>query len=120
MGQAQFFVNSIDTRTKGLDLTLSHKTGLGGGRLATFLALNLSKTDVSRVHAPASLAGFEDVLLSERERLFIEQGGPRAKATLGFDYTQGAWETDLKIIHFGSQTLGTFSGTANGVPNAYY
>ena len=120
VGQAQFFVNSIDTRTKGLDLTLSHKTGLGAGRLATFLALNLSKTDVSRVHAPASLAGFEDVLLSERERLFIEQGGPRAKATLGFDYTQGPWETDLKIIHFGSQTLGTFSGTANGVPNAYY
>ena len=120
VGQAQFFVNSIDTRTKGLDLTLSHKTGLGAGRLATFLALNLSKTEVSRVHAPASLAGFEDVLLSERERLFIEQGGPRAKATLGFDYTQGPWETDLKIIHFGSQTLGTFSGTANGVANAYY
>ena len=120
VGQAQFFVNSIDTRTKGLDLTLSHKTGLGAGRLATFLALNLSKTEVSRVHAPASLAGFEDVLLSERERLFIEQGGPRAKVTLGFDYTQGPWETDLKIIHFGSQTLGTFSGTANGVANAYY
>ena len=120
MGQAQFFVNSIDTKTKGLDLTVSNKADLGGGKLNTFLALNLSQTEVVSVHAPASLKGYESVLLSERERLFIEQGGPRTKATLGFDYSQGAWETNLKIIHFGSQTLGTFSGTENGVPNAFY
>lgn len=120
VGQAQFFVNSIDTKTKGLDLTVSNKTNLGDGKLSTFLALNLSQTEVVSVHAPASLKGYESVLLSERERLFIEQGGPRTKATLGFDYSQGAWETNLKIIHFGSQTLGTFSGTENGVPNAFY
>jgi iron complex outermembrane recepter protein len=59
-------------------------------------------------------------LLSERERLFIEQGGPSRKATLGFEYGVGAWSTDLKVIHFGSQTLGTFSGTAGGVANAVY
>ncbi len=120
VGQAQFFVNSIDTKTKGLDLTVSNKADLGGGKLNTFLALNLSQTELVSVHAPASLKGYESVLLSERERLFIEQGGPRTKATLGFDYSQGQWETNLKIIHFGSQTLGTFSGTENGVPNAYY
>ena len=120
VGQAQFFVNSVNTRTQGLDLTVSHKTALGGGKLSTYLAMNYSKTEVTGIKAPRSLAGFEDVLLSERERLFIEQGGPRAKATLGFDYISGALETDFKIIHFGSQTLGTFSGTANGVPNAKY
>lgn len=120
VGQAQFFVNSIDTQTKGLDLTLSHNANLGGAKLSTYLAMNFSKTDVTNVNAPASLRGFEDVLLSERERLFIEQGGPSRKATLGFDYTRGAWETDFKIIHFGPQTLGTFSGTAAGVPNAVY
>jgi iron complex outermembrane receptor protein len=118
VGQAQFFVNSIDTRTQGLDLTASNRSNLGPGRLNTFLALNFSKTDVRNVHAPSALAGFEDVLLSERERLFIEQGGPRRKATLGFDYTQGKLETDFKIIHFGPQTLGTFSGSP--VPNAHY
>ena len=120
VGQAQFFVNSIDTRTQGLDLTVSHKGLLASNPLNTFLAFNYSKTEVRKIHTPASLAGFEDVLLSERERLFIEQGGPRSKAVLGFDYTVGALETDLKIIYFGSQTLGTFSGTAAGVPNAHY
>jgi hypothetical protein len=80
--------------------------------------MNFSKTEVTGVHAPAALAGFEDVLLSERERLFIEQGGPRRKATLDFDYTWGKLETDFRIVHFGPQTLGTFSGPP--VPNQHY
>jgi len=118
VGQAQFFVNSVDTETKGLDITAAHRMPLGAGRLNTFLALNFSKTEVAGVHAPSALAGFEDVLLSERERLFIEQGGPRRKATLGFEYSLGKFGSDFRIIHFGPQTLGTFSGPP--VPNAYY
>jgi len=120
VGQAQFFVNSVNTRTQGLDFTASTRDKVGAGSLNTSLALNLSRTRVTAINAPASLKGFEDVLLSERERLFIEQGGPSSKATLGFEYTQGPWGADVKIIHFGNQTLGTFSGTAGGVPNAYY
>jgi RimJ/RimL family protein N-acetyltransferase len=58
---------------------------------------------VTGVHAPSatSLAGFEDVLLSERERLFIEQGGPRRKATLDFDYAfmGGAGLNQMNPMH---------------------
>jgi iron complex outermembrane receptor protein len=118
VGEAQFFVNSVDTRTQGLDLTASHRTTLGAGKLNTYLAMNFSKTEVTGVHAPAALVGHEDVLLSERERLFIEQGGPRRKATLDFDYLLGQLESDFRIIHYGPQTLGTFSGPP--VPNQYY
>lgn len=120
VGQAQFFVNSIDTKTQGLDLTASHKVDLLGGKFSTFLGLNYSKTEVTKVKTPPSLNGFEDVLLSERERLFIEQGGPRMKFNLGFEYSRAAWSGDFKVIHFGEQTLGTFTGTAGGMPNAYY
>jgi iron complex outermembrane recepter protein len=120
VGQAQFFVNSVKTRTQGFDLTASHKTEMGAARLNTFLAFNYSKTEVKKINTPTSLAGFEDVLLSERERLFLEQGGPRTKATLGFDYGVGPWSCELKIIHFGAQELGTFTGTAGGVPNQKY
>jgi iron complex outermembrane receptor protein len=109
VGQAQFFVNSVNTRTRGLDLTASTRSKLGAGQLATFLAFNISQTTVTAVHAPASLKGFEDVLLSTRERLFIEQGGPRAKGTLGFEYSEGAWTGEAKIVHFGSQKQGAFT-----------
>ena len=121
VGQAQFFVNSVDTRTQGLDLTVSHKADLGSGHAEHLprLQLQQDRSDADQARRRRS-PGFEDVLLSERERLFIEQGGPRSKAVLGFDYAAGALETDLKIIYFGSQTLGTFSGTAAGVPNAHY
>ncbi len=120
VGQAQFFVNSVDTKTQGLDLTVSHKNDLGAGKLTTYFGANFSKTEVTKVSAPPSLKGFENVLLSERERLFIEQGGPRMKATLSFNYEQGPWSSEFKVIHYGSQTLGTFDGTAKGVPNLYY
>jgi iron complex outermembrane recepter protein len=120
VGQAQFFVNSVKTQTRGLDLTVSQKMDLGANKLNTFLAANFSRTKVKGINTPPSLAGFEDVLLSERERLFLEEGAPRRKVTLGFELATGALTSDLKIIHFGPQTLGTFSGTESGVPNQQY
>jgi iron complex outermembrane receptor protein len=120
VGLARFFFNAVDTRTQGVDLTVSHDMSLGEGHLATYLGVNYSETEVVQVNTPPALAGREDTLLSERDRLFVENGAPRSKAVLGFDYSLGAWATDLKVIHFGSQELGTFSGTAAGVPNQYY
>ncbi|GAA0707700.1 TonB-dependent receptor [Dokdonella soli] len=118
VGQAQFFVNSVDTRTQGIDLTASHSTSLGDGELTSFFAFNHGTTKVQKVHTPPSLVGREDSLLGERDRLFIEGGAPRSKATLGFDYTLGKWDTNFKILYFGPMTLGTFSGPP--VPNQHY
>ncbi len=118
VGEAQFFVNSVDTRTRGIDLTVAHDTELGGGRLDTYLAVNFSDTDVTAINAPPALIGREDVLLEDRERRFIEQGGPRSKGTLTFDYGHGPWNAVWRFIYFGEQTLGTFSGPP--VPNQKY
>ncbi|MEO5558556.1 MAG: TonB-dependent receptor [Dokdonella sp.] len=118
VGEAQFFVNSVDTRTQGIDLTVSHGMDLGSGHLQTFLAFNHGTTKVEKVHTPTSLIGREDSLLGERDRLFIEDGAPRSKATVGFDYSLGSWDADLKLIYFGPMTLGTFSGPP--VPNQHY
>lgn len=118
VGLARFFFNSVDTRTQGVDLTVAHDMALGGGMLATYLGVNVSKTDVTQVHTPPALVGREDVLLSERDRLFVENGAPSSKAVLGFDYSYGPWNPSIKVIHFGSQELGTFSGPP--VPNQHY
>jgi iron complex outermembrane receptor protein len=118
VGEAQFFVNSVDTRTQGIDLTVSHGMDLGNGRLQTFLAFNHGTTKVQKVHTPPSLIGREDSLLGERDRLFIEDGAPRSKATLSFDYVLGNWDTDFRVVYFGPMTLGTFSGPP--VPNQHY
>ena len=91
---------------------------LGQGRLESFFAFNHGTTKVRKVHTPPSLVGREDSLLGERDRLFIEGGAPRSKATLGFDYAIGDWDANLKLIYFGRMTLGTFSGPP--VPNQQY
>ena len=118
VGEAQFFVNSIDTRTRGIDLTAAYDTTLWQGELTTYLGFNYGETDVTAIHAPPALVGREDVLLSERERLFIENGAPESKGVLGFDWTREQWNANVKLIWFGEQTLGTFSGPP--VPNQHY
>ncbi len=120
VGKARFFFNSVDTRTQGLDLTASYDLDIGDGALNLFAAMNFSSTEVQKINTPPALAGREDILLGERDRLFVENGAPGRKAVLGADYTIGAWNANLKIIHFGPQELGTFSGTASGVPNQRY
>ena len=115
VSQAQFFVNSVDTRTQGLDITYSRTDDVGEGKLGTNFAYTHNKTEVRAINLPARFQNRQDladVLLSERERLFLEQGAPRSKFVLGFNYDINKWNTDLKIIYFGQQVLGTFSGTA--------
>ncbi|MCQ4166687.1 TonB-dependent receptor plug domain-containing protein [Tahibacter harae] len=112
VGAAAFFVNAVDTRTTGIDLTISHSTEVGDGELSTYFALNHGKTEITQVNVPGPLSGpgGPETFLSDRERRFIEDGAPSTKATLAFDYSFGKWDTMFKIIHFGSQTLGSFSG----------
>ena len=118
VGEAQFFVNSVDTRTRGVDITAAWDSMLWGGELSTYIGLNYGTTDVTSIHAPPALVGREDVLLSERERLFIENGAPESKGVVGFDWTRNRWNANVKFIYFGEQTLGTFSGPP--VPNQEY
>lgn len=123
VGQAQFFVNSVDTRTEGFDFTANKNVELGEGNLGISFAYTNNRTKVQKINLPTRFQNrpeLTDVLLSERERLFLEQGSPRSKFVLGFNYDVNKWNTDLKIIYFGQQVLGTFSGTAAGVPNAEY
>lgn len=120
VGQAQFFVNAADTRTRGVEVTIDHRADLFGGKLHSSAAFNVNFTQILQLNLPQGFAGREDVFLSERERLFIENGAPRAKGIFGFDYARGPVTFDWKFIYFGPQTLGTFTGTAGGVPNARY
>ena len=120
VGLARFFFNSVDTKTEGADLTVTYDFDWADARWSTYFGANYNKTTVTKVNTPPALVGREDVLLSERDELFIENGAPRSKAVLGVNYERGKWDADVKGIYFGEQELGTFSGTANGVPNQHY
>lgn len=107
--EARFFTNAIDTRTRGLDLTLSRRSPLRHGRLVTTAALNLNETDVVRVNTAPGLAGKEDIYFNTRERMFVEGSAPKTKGALAFDFQQSRWSGGLRLIYFGKLESGTWS-----------
>jgi iron complex outermembrane receptor protein len=119
VGRAQFLVNAVDTRTKGLDLTVNYTTDIGAGILSSYLGVNYNTNTITAVN-PTSVLRAEgiDAFLSRRERLFIEGAAPKSKAILSANYAVGPWDAALRLTYFGAITLGTFSGAS--VPDQQY
>jgi iron complex outermembrane recepter protein len=119
VARAQFLVNAVDTRTKGLDLTVNHRAAVGAGTLTSYLGVNYNTNTITAVN-PTSVLRAEgiDAFLSRRERLFIEGAAPKSKAILSASYAVGPWDAALKLTYFGAITLGTFSGAS--VPDQQY
>lgn len=107
--EARFFTNAIDTQTRGVDVTASHRRPLRRGQLVSVLALNLNETEVRRINTAPALAGKQDIYFNTRERLFVEGSAPKTKATLGFDYRRDRWDSGVKLIYFGEMESGTWS-----------
>lgn len=107
--EARFFTNAIDTRTRGVDMTLSHRRTLGPGRLSTVAALNLNETDVTRINTAPGLIGKEGIYFNTRERLFVEGSAPKTKGTLGVHYGRDRWNSGVKLIYFGEVLSGTWT-----------
>jgi iron complex outermembrane receptor protein len=86
---ARFFVNGIDTRTRGLDAVATYRTGLGDlGRVSLTAGFNYNKTKIQRIlAAPGPLANVPGIVLFGRqESLRLTDGQPRTKINFGVDY----------------------------------
>ena len=105
LAEARFFTNGIDTRTQGLDLTVSNTTG----PWTTALGLNLNETEVVRVNTAPGLAGKEDVYFNKRERLFVEGSAPKTKGVVSADYRASRWNAGARLSYFGELQVGTWS-----------
>ncbi len=82
---AQFFANSIDTETKGLDVVINHNYRTGAITLNNDFAINFNKTKkVGDIHASDLLknAGLENTYFGERSRVYLEDSVPKVKASL--------------------------------------
>ena len=109
LSEARFFTNAIDTRTQGVDLTVSHRRTAWGGSLNGFLAANYNETEVREVNTAPGLAGKEEVYFSTRERLFVEGSAPEWKGVLGADFQRGKWSAGGRVNYFGEVVSGIWS-----------
>lgn len=85
---ARFFVNGVDTRTRGLDAVATYRMPLAGGRLQATAGFNYNKTKLNRIlAAPGPLANVPGlVLFGRQEQLRLTDGQPRTKINLGLDF----------------------------------
>ena len=101
VGQAQFFTNAIDTKTLGLDVVAEHTTrGVAGGTLVLSGQLGFNRTKVKARHSQSSVLSGEQ-LFDDAQVTLIERGQPRQHHVVAADYTNGAWNANLRANYYG-------------------
>jgi len=101
---AQFFANSIDTETKGLDVVISHNYRTGAIKLNNDFAINFNKTKkVGDIHASDLLknAGLETTYFGEKSRVYLEDSVPKIKASFSNNIKWNDFNIYLRNTYYG-------------------
>ncbi|UQD57533.1 TonB-dependent receptor [Flavobacterium sp. K5-23] len=106
--RATFFANAIDTRSKGIDIVISHKGSIGNGlTLKTDLSGTISNTKrVGNIHASPILEanGQINKYFSETSRVYLQEAVPRVKANLTNSLSVKKFDFFLRNVYFGKVT----------------
>jgi iron complex outermembrane receptor protein len=105
VGNAQFFTNALDTRTRGVDVILTHTANLGASQLTTSLAGNFNNMELGEVKTTPQLAGKKDIYFDEREKGFLLASAPQSKLNLTFDYKRNRFGANLRFVRFSRMDL---------------
>ncbi|KKW90019.1 TonB-dependent receptor plug domain-containing protein [Sphingobium chungbukense] len=101
-----YFVNAADTRTRGLDIVSTYRTGLGDmGSLTASLSANFNKTIFTHIDPiPNVLAGSGLVLVGRAKQGDFTKGTPRNKFIGNLLWDWGAFSANLRATRYGKIT----------------
>lgn len=109
---ARFFINAVDTTTRGLDIVLAQRFDLGDwGRLRAQAAYGYNKTKVDAVNLPDILDGLEGKLFDNVERTRMTRSVPRNSGTLSLTHDYERLQTHLAFSYFGDYVIENNAGT---------
>ena len=119
---ARFFVNGLDSRTKGLDAVATYRVELGSaGKINLSAGFNYNKTTIRKILAsPGPLANIPGlVLFGRQEQGRITRGQPRTKINLGLDFERDWLGITVRGNRYGKVegTGGTLGAGASNVFN---
>ncbi len=101
---ARFFVNGIDTTTRGVDVVATYRLDTEtSGRFNFTAAYNRNETEIDRVLAtPGPLAAIPGIVIFGRQEILrTERGQPRDKWVFAVDWADDAWSANLRTTRFG-------------------
>ncbi|MBB4077432.1 iron complex outermembrane receptor protein [Lewinella aquimaris] len=99
--RAAFFANAIDSRTRGIDVVITHNGRIGEGNLQSTLATTFAKTSLQEVNTSSVLEGLEDTYFDRTSQIFLESAVPRTKTNLTFNYTLNKFDVFFRNVYFG-------------------
>lgn len=104
IGGGRFFINGVDTETRGVDLVLNYPIVTdGAGRIDLTLGANVNETEVTRVPVTAPLAALSPspVLFDRGNVLTFEEGTPDHKVTFSANWAYERFGTTLRATRYG-------------------
>lgn len=104
VGGGRFFINGVDTTTKGVDVVFNYPWNLGNaGRFDLTVAGNYTDTEVTKVPETAQLAALSPapVLFDRVNVLTFEEGTPKTKFTTSGTWNLGAFGATLRATRYG-------------------
>jgi iron complex outermembrane receptor protein len=99
---AQFFVNGVDTNTKGLDVVITWKKKIGENSFGATLLGNINDMKVDQVNN-GSLD--EQTFFGEREKAFLLASAPDNKFSLNLNYARKWFDAGLAFTRFSEVQL---------------
>ena len=104
IGGGRFFINGVDTETKGFDVVASYALRTdSAGRFDLTATANFNSTDVTRVPATAQLSALNPapILFNRLNRLTFEEGTPEDKYSLAVNWSLGGFGATLRATRYG-------------------
>ena len=104
---AQFFTNSVNTRTQGLDLVASYNRSVGRGTWRASLAANFNRNSIRGIEVPAAFEKLQsdtdlgNNYVDQRQLSLIETGNPKSKLILNTSYEHGKFTVLIRNVRYG-------------------
>lgn len=101
---ARFFINGVDTTTKGVDIVARYHADVGPGRLDLTAAANFNHTNVTKIPDLPSITTIPQpqFLFDRGNVLTFEEGTPESKFVFSADYTWDKVGFTAKATHYDS------------------
>jgi iron complex outermembrane receptor protein len=111
----RYFLNGVDTRTRGIDVVGSYLQRLpaGYGRINWSLGANINRTKVTKVLDAAKQFRFGTQVFSQVNQDYLTKTTPKNKLVLTADWSSGNWRAMVRETRYGSFV------TPSTVANAY-